>query len=187
MRGRYDDHDDQDRCDDVDPEEPNRFCANGHAWVNGIARGSRGSYGEPLEPDEDSCPDCPECGETGWSDPGEAQDHCTHDPGFVQIEELRAVDGDGGNARVCGHCGADLDPPSTTIRPVCSSGKHLGPFRPSGRVDQENGHELLDCACGSTLCRPLTWVSPWPEDYVPGHPLNAWGAFRDGEPRSGDE
>ncbi len=45
-------------------------------------------------------------------------------------------------------------------------------------ADQQNGHELRNCrACGTTLAIPLTWVSPYPEDYIPGHEDNAWGAF----------
>ncbi len=97
---------------DADDAEANRFCANGHAWFSGTVRGSRGTYGEPLEPDEEAAPDCPQCGETGYLDPQEAQEHCTHDPGFVQIETATY---NGQEIRVCGHCEADLDPPITTI------------------------------------------------------------------------
>lgn len=59
---------------------------------------------------------------------------------------------------------------------ACRQGRHQ--VRRFLAVDQGNGWLMANClSCGSTTVTPLTWASPWPEDYVAGHPLNAWGAF----------
>jgi len=47
-----------------------------------------------------------------------------------------------------------------------------------GVVRLEYGWQLWHCPrCCSSFVRAIPWVSQFPEDYVPGHPDNAWGAF----------
>jgi len=164
-----------DEPDYADPE-PNRWCENGHAWFSGFIRGARDRYGAPVEADYESQPECPECSM----------------PGYDAIEDARA---DAGWAFCTGPCRRPVAPPSREILPpgppplfededgdtACACGwvgRCSHAITMPGGVALEHGLELRTCAlCRTTISTPIPWVSPYPEDYIPGHPENAWGAF----------
>jgi len=66
----------------------------------------------------------------------------------------------------------------------CEASQHIGlpsihtSFYDIG-IQESMGRKLKNCeVCHTTqVGDPIIWVSPSPEDYIPGHEFNVWGAF----------
>lgn len=73
---------------------------------------------------------------------------------------------------------SDLAKHTARVAERCRERRGHGRMNSPFDVDLSNGYETRLCNdCGAVVCVPIHFVSEHSEDYVPGHPMNTWGAY----------